>query len=54
MSNLSDWNAVHERLEQHLPHGLDEMTWEVLRQHSLSFIADELVWRIEALVQQVR
>jgi len=48
-----DWTTVHERLEQLLPHGLDAATWEVLRQQSLPFVADELLWRVEAIVQQV-
>ena len=53
MDNMHDWNAAHERLELLLPHGLDEVTWEVLRHHSLSFIADELLWRVEAIARQV-
>ena len=53
MSNLSDWNAAHERLELLLPNGLDAATWEVLRHHSLSFVADELLWRVEAIARHV-
>ena len=46
MESTPDWNELRERLEQLLKNGLDEATWEVLRQHSLSFVADELLWRV--------
>jgi len=53
MRSKPSWNEVRERLEQVLPHGLDETTWEVLRQHSLSLVSDELLWRVEAIARQV-
>jgi len=53
MSDTLDWNTIHERLEHVLPHGLDETTWQALQRHSLPFVADELLWRVEALARQV-
>ena len=53
MDNMHDWNAAHERVEQLLPHGLDAATWEILQQQPLSFVADELLWRVEAIARQV-
>ena len=53
MDNMHDWTTVHEHLEHLLPHGLDAATWEVLRQQPLPFVADELLWRVEAFAQQV-
>ncbi len=29
------------------------MTWQALQHHPLSFIADELLWRVEAIARQV-
>ena len=43
MDNMYDWNAVHERLKQLLPNGLDAATWEILQQQPLSFVAAELL-----------
>ena len=48
MDSMRDWTTVHERLEHLLPHDLDAATWGVLRQQSLPFVADELLWRVEA------
>jgi len=53
MGSTVSWNEARERLEQLLPHGLDEPTWEILRHQPLSFIADELLWRVEAMAGQV-
>ena len=53
MSNTSDWNTIHERLEQLLPHNLDEVTWRALQQYSPMFVADELLWQVEAFALQV-
>jgi len=53
MPDILDWNGVREHLEQVLSHGLDESTWQALQRHSLPFVADELLWRVEAIVQQV-
>lgn len=53
MGNKPDWNEIHDHLEQLLPTGLNETTWEALHQHSLPFVADELLWRVEAIVGQV-
>ena len=53
MDSRRDWPTVHEHLEQLLPHGLDAAMWEVLHQQSLPFVADELLWRVEAIAQQV-
>ncbi len=53
MPNPRDWNELRERLEQVLPHGLDETTWQALQQHSFTFVADELLWRVEAIAEQV-
>lgn len=53
MANRPDWTTVRERLEQLLPHGLDETTWQALQRHSFTFVADELLWRVEAFAQQV-
>ncbi len=53
MGNTPDWNEIHDHLEQLLPNGLDETTWQALRQHSLAFVADELLWRVKAIVPQV-
>ncbi len=46
MGNTPTWNEIHDHLEQLLPHGLDEAAWE-------AFVADELLWRVEGLAQQV-
>ena len=48
-----DWNEIHAQLEQLLPHGLDEVTWQALQRHSFTFITDELLWRVEAIARQV-
>ncbi len=53
MSNTLDWNEIHDHLEQLLPHGLDETTWQALQRHSPAFVADELLWRVEAIARQV-
>jgi len=53
MPNISDWNELHERVEHCLPHGLDEATWQAVQQHPLPFVADELLWRVEAIALQV-
>ena len=53
MDSIRDWTTVHEHLEHLLPHGLDAATWEVLRQQPLPFVADELLWRVEAMTRQV-
>ena len=53
MDSIRDWTTVHEHLEHLLPHGLDAAMWEVLRQQSLPFVADELLWRVEAIARQV-
>lgn len=53
MPDILDWNGVREHLEQVLPYGLDESTWQVLQRHSLPFVADELLWRVEAIARQV-
>ena len=53
MDSIRDWTTVHEHLKHLLPHDLDAATWEVLRQQPLPFVADELLWRVEAFVQQV-
>ena len=53
MDNTRDWTPIHEQLEHLLPHGLDAATWEVLRQQPLPFVADELLWRVEAIARQV-
>lgn len=53
MPDARDWNEIHERVEQVLPHGLDGTTWKVLQHHPLPFVADELLWRIEAIARQV-
>ncbi len=53
MSNTPDWNEVRERLERLLLHVLDETTWQALQRHSLAFVADELLWRVEAIARQV-
>ncbi len=53
MVNRPDWTMVRDRLERLLPHGLDETTWQALQRYSLSFVADELLWRVEAIAGQV-
>ena len=53
MSSTVSWNEARERLEQLLPNSLDAATWEILQQQSLSFVADELLWRVEAIARQV-
>jgi len=53
MGNTPDWNELHDHLEQLLPHGLDETTWQALQRHSPAFVADELLWRVEAIARQV-
>ncbi len=53
MDNTPDWNEMHDHLEQLLPHGLDETMWQALQRHSLAFVADELLWRVEAIAGQV-
>jgi len=53
MPDTLDWNMIYERLKQLLPHGLDESTWQALQLHSLTIVADELLWRVEALARQV-
>ena len=53
MSSTVSWNEARERLEQLLPNSLDAATWEILQQQPLSFIADELLWRVEAIARQV-
>ena len=52
MSSTVSWNEARERLEQLLPNGLDAATWEILQQQPLSFAADELLWRVEAIARQ--
>ena len=49
MTNALDWTTVDERLRQILPHNLDEETWRALQRYPLSFVADELLWRVEAI-----
>ena len=53
MGSTVSWNEARKRLEQLLPHGLDEPTWEILRHQPLSFVANELLWRVEAVARQV-
>jgi len=53
MPDTPDWNEIHERLNQVLPYGLDETTWQALQLHSLAVVAGELLWRVEAIAQQV-
>jgi len=53
MGSTVSWNAAHERLKLLLLNGLDAATWEILQQQPLSFIADELLWRVEAIARQV-
>jgi len=53
MPNISEWNEIHGHLEQLLPNGLDAATWKILQQQPLSFVADELLWRIEAIARHV-
>ena len=53
LNSTPGWNDIRERLEQLLLHGLDGMTWEALQRHSLAFVADELLWRVEAIAKQV-
>jgi len=53
MPNISEWNEIHGHLEQLLPNGLDTAMWEILQQQPLSFVADELLWRVEAIARHV-
>jgi len=53
MGSTVSWNAAHERLKLLLLNGLDAATWEILQQQPLSFIADELLWRVEAIARHV-
>ena len=53
MGSTVSWNAAHERLKLLLLNGLDAATWEILQQQPLSFVAYELLWRVEAIARQV-
>lgn len=53
MLDTLDWKTVHERLGQVLPHSLDKSTWQELQHYSLTLVADELLWRVEAFAPQV-
>ncbi len=53
MNSATDWKNICERLESLLPHCLDETPWNVLQQHSFALVANELLWRVEAIAEQV-
>ena len=53
MKSATDWKTIRERLESLLPHGRDETPWNVLQQHSFALVANELLWRVEAIAEQV-